>query len=100
MLQALNILENMDLKAMGFNSAALHPHLYQAMSLAFADRDFYYGDPVLPAGRAGAGLLSKEYAKARRRRSTGDHNNPTIKPGDPYPYQDATNPFAKMLAES
>ena len=26
MLQALNILENFDLKSMGYNSAALHPH--------------------------------------------------------------------------
>ena len=44
MLQALNILENYDLKAMGYNSAKYINTIYQAMSLAFADRDFYYGD--------------------------------------------------------
>src|SRR6185295_3872748 len=44
LLQALNILENFDLKAMGYNSARYIHTLYQAMSLAFADRDFYYGD--------------------------------------------------------
>lgn len=44
MLQALNILENYDLKSMGFNSARYIHTLYQAMNLAFADRDFYYGD--------------------------------------------------------
>ena len=48
MLQTLNILENFDLKAMGYNSARYIHTLYQAMNLAFADRDFYYGDPRLP----------------------------------------------------
>ena len=48
MLQALNILEPMDLKAMGYNSARYIHALYQAMNLAFADRDFYYGDPDFP----------------------------------------------------
>ncbi|MEE9246117.1 MAG: gamma-glutamyltransferase, partial [Gemmatimonadota bacterium] len=42
MLQALNILENFDLQAMGYNSARYIHTLYQAMNLAFADRDFYY----------------------------------------------------------
>ena len=55
MLQALNILENADLKAMGYNSPRYIHTLYQAMSLAFADRDFYYGDPYLPARGAGEG---------------------------------------------
>ena len=41
--------------AMGYNSARYIHTLYQAMNLAFADRDFYYGDPVLPARGAGAG---------------------------------------------
>ena len=50
MLQALNILENFDLRAMGYNSTRYIQTLYQAMSLAFADRDFYYGDPGFPAG--------------------------------------------------
>jgi gamma-glutamyltranspeptidase/glutathione hydrolase len=45
MLQALNILETMDLKAMGYNSSRYIHALYQTMNLAFADRDFYYGDP-------------------------------------------------------
>ena len=46
MLQALNILENVDLKGMGYNSPRYVNTVYQAMSLAFADRDFYYGDPT------------------------------------------------------
>ena len=65
MLQALNILENMDLKAMGYNSARYIHALYQTMSLAFADRDFYYGDPYVPPAEPIKGLLSKAYAKER-----------------------------------
>ena len=45
MLQTLNLLEEMDLSSMGYNSARYIHALYQAMNLAFADRDFYYGDP-------------------------------------------------------
>src|SRR3712207_9367008 len=39
MLQTLNILEGFDLKSMGYNSARYIHTLYQAMNLAFADRD-------------------------------------------------------------
>jgi hypothetical protein len=45
LVEMLNILENFDLKAMGYNSANYIHTVYQAMNLAFADRDFYYGDP-------------------------------------------------------
>ena len=45
LLQTLNILENFDLKGMGYNSTRYIHTLYQAMNLAYADRDFYYGDP-------------------------------------------------------
>ena len=65
MLQALNILENFDLKSMGYNSASYIHTVYQALSLAFADRDFYYGDPAFPPEEPIEGLLSKDYAKQR-----------------------------------
>ena len=97
MLQALNILENFDLKSMGFNSARYINTVYQAMSLAFADRDFYYGDPYVNTGQPMKGLLSKEYAKARATLIQPDHNDPTIGPGDPYPFEGRTNPFADLL---
>ena len=99
MLQALNILENADLKAMGFNSPKYMHTVYQAMSLAFADRDFYYGDPYFPPEEPAKGLLSKDYAKARYATIDWTKNDPKIKPGDPYPYQNGTNPFATLLAE-
>ncbi len=98
MLQALNILEHTDLKAMGYNSPAYMHTLYQAMSLAFADRDFYYGDPYFAPQEPVKGLLSKEYARERAKLIDPARNDPTIKPGDPYPYQGGTNPFASLLA--
>jgi len=67
MLQALNMLEKMDLKQMGFNSAPYIHALYQVMNLAFADRDFYYGDPYFPPEEPLQGLLSREYAEHRIR---------------------------------
>ena len=99
MLQALNILEHFDLKTMGYNSPAYMHTVYQAMSLAFADRDFYYGDPYFPPEEPAKGLLSREYARDRARLIDPAHNDPTIKPGDPYPYQGGTNPFASLLAD-
>jgi gamma-glutamyltranspeptidase / glutathione hydrolase len=69
------------------------------MSLAFADRDFYYGDPYFPPEEPTRGLLSKEYAKARYAQINWERNDPEVKPGDPYPYQGATNPFRQVLAQ-
>ena len=66
MLQTLNILENFDLKAMGYDSARYIHTLYQAMNLAYADRDFYYGDPDFSAGSPDQGpALQGLRARAR-----------------------------------
>jgi gamma-glutamyltranspeptidase/glutathione hydrolase len=98
LLQALNILENFDLKSMGYNSANYIHTVYQAMNLAFADRDFYYGDPDFPPEEPIQGLLSKDYAKSRAAAIAPDGaNDPAIGPGDPYPFQGGTNPFADFL---
>ncbi|HEX6280203.1 MAG TPA: gamma-glutamyltransferase [Pyrinomonadaceae bacterium] len=97
MLQALNILENFDLKAMGYNSPKYVHTIYQAMSLAFADRDFYYGDPYFPPAEPRTGLLSKEYAKTRANQIDAAKNDPTIRPGDPYGFQEGENPFLDLL---
>jgi gamma-glutamyltranspeptidase/glutathione hydrolase len=97
LLQALNILENVDLRAMGYNSARYIHTLYQAMNLAFADRDFYYGDPAFPPEEPVAGLLSKDYARARFETMGHDRNDPDVRPGDPYPFQGGDNPFRALL---
>jgi gamma-glutamyltranspeptidase/glutathione hydrolase len=97
MLQALNLLENADLRAMGYNSARYIHALYQTMNLAFADRDFYYGDPDFPPEEPVAGLLSKDYAKQRFAQIRWDRNDPDARPGDPYPFQGGENPFRALL---
>lgn len=97
MLQALNILENADLRAMGYNSARYMHTVYQAMNLAFADRDFYYGDPDFPPVEPVRGLLSKDYAKARFQTINASRNDAGARPGDPYPFQGQTNPFTALL---
>ncbi|MCX8018891.1 MAG: gamma-glutamyltransferase [Chitinophagaceae bacterium] len=97
MLQALNILEQFDLKAMGYNSARYIHTVYQALNLAFADRDFYYGDPYMPPQEPIVGLLSKEYARERAKLINPDANDPHMGPGDPYPYEGKKNPYAALL---
>ena len=99
MLQALNLLEPLDVRAMGYNSARYIHALYQVMNLAFADRDFYYGDPDFPPAEPRRGLLSKEYAAARAKGIDWTKNDADAKPGDPYPFQGETNPFLAYLAK-
>jgi len=97
MLQALNILENFDLAVMGYNSTRYIHTVYQAMNLAFADRDFYYGDPYYPPDEPIEGLLSKDYAKDRAALIDSEHNDANAGPGDPYKYQSGSNPFRHLL---
>ncbi|HWB82663.1 MAG TPA: gamma-glutamyltransferase family protein [Bryobacteraceae bacterium] len=66
MIEALNILEGFNLPAMRYNSADYIHTMVEALKLAYADRDTYYGDPKfvqVPEAR----LLSKEYANERRK---------------------------------
>jgi len=94
-LETLNLLEGFDLKALGHNSAdALHL-IIEAVKLAMADRVAYQALPDPPS----AGLVSKGYAVARRRRidreraaiSGGERYFAEslpgeVTPGDPYGY--------------
>jgi len=62
--QSLNLVEQFDLKAMRRNSADYIHTVVECMKLAYADREFYYGDPKfadVPLDR----LLGKEYAADR-----------------------------------
>jgi gamma-glutamyltranspeptidase/glutathione hydrolase len=97
LLQILNMLEKLDLKAMGLNSARYVHTLYQVMNLAFADRDFYYGDPYVPPEEPLRGLLSKDYAAERLKAVNWERNDPKAGPGDPYPFQGQTNPYLPLL---
>ena len=97
LLQSLNILENFDLKKMGYNSTQYIHTLYQTMNLAFADRDFYYGDPYFPPAEPMKGLLNKDYAKLRAALIRPEMNDAGISPGDPYPFEGKTNPYTELL---
>ncbi|HMO62423.1 MAG TPA: gamma-glutamyltransferase [Ferruginibacter sp.] len=99
MLQALNILENFNLKEMGYNSSRYIHTVYQAMNLAFADRDFYYGDPAFSPAQPMQGLLSKAYAQQRAATISFDKNNANTSPGDPYPFEGKTNPYLDILQQ-
>jgi len=83
LLQMLNLLEGVNLAALGHNSPAYLHRIVETVKLAFSDRDAYYGDPrfvKIPV----AGLLSKAYAEARRA-LVGARAWPDMPPaGDPY----------------
>ncbi len=64
LLQALNILENFDLRGMRHDSADYIHTVIEALKLAYADRDTYYADTAF-VQVPGEGLLSKAYAKER-----------------------------------
>jgi gamma-glutamyltranspeptidase/glutathione hydrolase len=97
LLQSLNMLEPLDLKAMGYNSPEYIHTLYQVMNMTLADRDFYYGDPARNSYQPMRGLLSKEYARARLAEMRKDANDPQVQPGDPYPFEGKQNPFRDLL---
>ena len=99
LLQALNILENFDLRKLGYNSAQYIHTIYQAMNLAFADRDFYYGDPYFLPHEPIKGLLSKEYAKQRASLIGFEKNDEKTGPGDPYPFEGLKNPYLELLKQ-
>jgi gamma-glutamyltranspeptidase/glutathione hydrolase len=80
--QTLRLLENYDLKSMGFFSADYLHVSTEAMKLAFADRDKYYGDPAfvdVPIKQ----LLSDEYTKIRYPLIDMASASQLVRPGDP-----------------
>src|SRR6266568_12223 len=82
MIEALNLLEGYDLKKMGQNSLDYIHTVTEALKLALADRDRFYGDPnfvKIPTQE----LLSKNYAAMRR--SLIDEKRASLdqRPGDP-----------------
>lgn len=82
LLQTLNLLEGFDLRAMGHLSADSIHTIAEAMKLAYADRDRYYGDPDF-ADVPLEGLLSKTYASSRRMLIDPQRASLDQRPGDP-----------------
>ena len=82
LIETLNMLEGFDLKALGHNSASYIHTLAEALKLAMADRDRYYGDPnftKIPMDE----LLSKSYATLRRPLIDPNKASLAQRPGDP-----------------
>jgi len=84
LLQALNLLEGYKVKGLRHNSVEYIHTVVECMKLAYADREFYYGDPEfadVPMDR----LLSKDYAAERRRLVDPEHASLELRPGDRSP---------------
>lgn len=93
-LFALNILEGFDLQALGHNSAAYVHTSAEALKLAFADREKYLADMdfvKIPYD----GLLSKDYATARRALIDPDKASLDLRPGDPTKFMKSSEPIAR-----
>lgn len=85
LLQTLNILENFDLRSMGYASADYLHTITEAMKLAYADRDSFYADPAF-VQVPGEGLLSKAYAKERAALIDPRRASTSYIAGDPLKY--------------
>jgi len=91
LLQALRMLERFDLRAMGHNSPEYIHTVTEALKLAFADRERYYGDPDFAKVPA-AGLLSRAYAAERAALIRLDAAAPELPPaGDPWRFEDGAS---------
>jgi gamma-glutamyltranspeptidase/glutathione hydrolase len=97
LLQALNILENFDLEAMGHNSADYLHVIIEALKLAYADRDSYYADPEFVAV-PGAGLLSKEYARQRAAEIDMTQASELFSAGNPLPFDPDVDEWPYWIA--
>ena len=82
LLEALQILKDIDLKAMGHNRPDAVHTIVETMKLALADRDTFYADPLF-AEVPLAALLSPEYAALRRGLIDPKHASLERRPGDP-----------------
>jgi gamma-glutamyltranspeptidase/glutathione hydrolase len=88
----LNLLEGVDVASMGAGSAAYYHHVIEAIKLACADREGFFGDPDqvdVPI----RGLLSMEYAAERRRLINPNAAWPELPPpGNPWAHEGRSGP--------
>jgi gamma-glutamyltranspeptidase/glutathione hydrolase len=96
LLQALNMLTYVDVRALGHNSPAYIHTLTEVLKLAFADREHYYGDPNF-ASVPIAALLSQDYAAARVKLLGTSASAGLPPPGDPLAGSAILSPSAAMV---
>ena len=92
LLQSLRLLEGFNLRQMGFASADYVHVVTEAMKLALADRDEYYGDPRFTKVPIKA-LLSDQYTKMRRPLIDMQRASLQVRPGDPYGMRPVREPW-------
>ena len=97
LLQALNILENYDLKSMGHNSPDYLHVIIESLKLAYADRDTYYADQDFVDVPA-EGLLSKQYARKRADQISMRRAASAFVAGDPLPYDSSVSEWPYWIA--
>jgi gamma-glutamyltranspeptidase / glutathione hydrolase len=97
LLEALNILEQFDLKSMKHNSADYLHTVVEALKLAYADRDSYYGDPSFVQTPA-EGLLSKTYARERARLIDPKRASRAFVAGNPLPFDSKVKEWKYWVA--
>jgi gamma-glutamyltranspeptidase/glutathione hydrolase len=93
LLEALQILKDIDLKATGHNRPATVHTLVETLKLAMADRDTFYADPFFADVPLSA-LLSAEYAALRRGLIDPGHASLVRRPGDPLKQKAVLDPAA------
>ena len=98
LLQALNILEEFDLQAMGHNSPDYIHTVVEAMKLAYADRDTYYADTDFVDVPA-KGLLSTAYARERAAEIDPGRASVAFRAGDPVPHDPEVDDWPFWVAD-
>jgi len=94
MIQALNILERVPLQSFGWNTANYIHYLVEALKLAYADRDAWYGDPDF--ADIPADLLTKSYAAKRLEMISPMNASTKFRPGA---FSDGQPPHPALYAE-
>jgi gamma-glutamyltranspeptidase/glutathione hydrolase len=93
LLEALEILGGLDLRAMGHNRPQTVHAAVEALKLAMSDRDTFYADPLY-ADVPLAALLRPDYAALRRGLIDPEHASRERRPGDPYSLKPVLDPSA------
>jgi gamma-glutamyltranspeptidase/glutathione hydrolase len=89
LIQAFQLLQGFDLERMGHNSTEYIHTVTEALKLALADRDTFYGDPLV-AKVPTFGLLADDYASERRKLVDPKAASREVRPGDPWKFQPGT----------
>lgn len=97
LLEALNMLEQFDLKGMKHNSAEYIHTVVEALKLAYADRDSYYADPAFVQVPA-EGLLSKGYARERAALINPKQASRAFVAGNPLPFDSKVREWKYWVA--